>query len=390
MTSAYVNHEDIRQFLSNLRKVPWHSGMRMIEAVEHVSSCFGLRFLALQSRCRADPPVSATGLPLTTETLIALGELFAEHDMSVLKNTKRLELVAGAFGWKPDAFMHHLKSTTAGLGRNETMHPEYTAAPARTIRDLDSGRAVFQMLHALDLRKTGLFLIAGRTGSGKATTLRMTVDSLPKDKRIALLGPGIDFDDDQASPRDLRTLGNTLLTSPPEYIVMTKIRNHETAEFALRMSEHMVVLANIDGESPEAAARKFQHLAGRASAAGMIHFVFCQHLVRSAPSAKSYRTMVCALQAFDYSGSLDDFAVEPGSEHMFSIYADAEAKAARGEIEHEELRRAFGPEFDVFLERPKVMHKTTNTKVIMAHLAPYGSVEMSLEMPSEDASGFVS
>lgn len=53
---------------------------------------------------------------LVTQTAVRnLASILSRGDTQTLKHTERLALIAEAFGWKTDAFMHSLKSQNAKL-----------------------------------------------------------------------------------------------------------------------------------------------------------------------------------------------------------------------------------------------------------------------------------
>ena len=161
MTAVYLNHEDIRQLLSRLGEPKACVNGRPVGAMMHVGMCLGLPARELYHRCCADGPAFPHGMPMTRDNLLSLISAVEQVDMTALRNTKRLEVVAGAFGWKPDAFMHHLKTTTAGLGRNETLMPSYRADMASNHAgvDLSAVRIMFDGISGLRGIKGNILII---------------------------------------------------------------------------------------------------------------------------------------------------------------------------------------------------------------------------------------
>ncbi len=389
MTGAYVNHEDIRQFLAKLGKEKVGSDARPLPSLDHVAKCFGLPFTTLDSRCRADGPASPNGLPLHRGTMFALGELVSAHDMTALKNTKRLELIAEAFGWKADAFMHHLKNTTAGLGRNETMLPGYEGIRSTEITDLDTGRTMPFMLSHLRSSRNGLFLFAGPSGSGKSTTLQMTVRNIAKMPEMA--SPAISLVIIEPDPETMRMpvgeklarIASALRRSPPDYLVIPEIRDAEAAEFALKMAELMVVMCTMHAMSPRSAVLTLHRRAG-GFPLDALRGAYCQYLVKSAPGAKLSRTVLCDMMVVS-DGEAKAVAATPlYSDHLYGIYADAVVKIANGEIEERTIRLGFGGEFQGYLDRFCSMEKITLVKEIPhSNLTKLADLKMTTEWPVE-------
>lgn len=385
MTGAYLNHEDIRQFLANLGKKKIGDGLDPHRGLEHVAACFGLSFPQLDFRCRATGPASFTGVPLTRETMFALGDMVTERDMSVLKNSKRLDLVAGAFGWKGDAFMHHLKSTTAGLGRNVTMSPGYDGIPVMNVRDLDSGPSVWVMLDSLNRHADGLFLFAGPTGSGKSTMLQMTVRSLPKDKTVSIIQP--DLEAMPFPPIRVDEMSQALRRSPPDILVMPEIRDEESAKFALQMAENMIVLATIHGGSPLSVVKRLAHMAAGVRIDGL-RGVFSQRLVRTVPEASRFRVAICDYKPFEWEAAHLCVCEPLPEDHMDVLYMDAAMKIGRGETTIKNVSAEFGSEFAAYMERQNDARasraKTTFAREIARDgLVPFGKLKFSAEWPIE-------
>lgn len=384
MTGAYVNHEDIRQLLANLGKVELPDRRYIIWALEHVGKCIGLPFSVLHFRCKASGPRSEVGIPMTSETLFALGEAVMANDFTRLRNTERLDLVARAFGWKPDAFMHQLKSTTSGLGRNETLSLDYEALPALTIRSLDSGPSVWTMLDALERHSDGLFLFSGPTGSGKSTTLQMTLAEISPRRSVTILEPEVGSF--AVSDEQLERLSHSLRRSPTDILALPQIRDERMARVALKMAPSMVVVATIYGESPISSVKTLGELAPDVPADGL-RGVFSQRLVRSAEGHARPRLPVCAYLPFNWGeAGAATLAVLP-IDHKHGLYTDAAAKIALGATTIENTCAVFGDEFAAFLssQRGSNLAKTTVVREIPhKDLIPFGKLKFSAEWPVED------
>lgn len=388
MTGAYVNHEDIRQLLSNLGKVELPDRRYIIWALEHVGRCIGLPFSVLHYRCKAPGPRSEVGIPMTSETLFALGEAVVANDFTRLRNTERLALVAGAFGWKPDAFMHQLKSTTSGLGRNETLSLDYEALPALTIRNLDSGPSVWMMLDSISRRSDGLYLFSGPAGSGRSTTLEMTVGSIRGDKTVTIIGP--EPGSARLHAHQIVEMSPALKRSPPDFLVLSEILDAVSARFALEMAKHTVVLATIHGVSPMATVKRLALLAEGLPVDG-VRGVFSQRLVGAATGHPRLRLPVCYFRSFQ-RGEANTIALEPLPEgHMDWFYADAEMKSRMGETTIENVCAEFGSEFTAYMAKQDAARasraKTTVVREIVRNdLVPFGKLKFSAEWPIEEYS----
>ncbi|NTF18141.1 Flp pilus assembly complex ATPase component TadA [Agrobacterium rubi] len=381
MTAAYVNHEDIRQFLSNIGNKPIIGGEGMMQSLHHVASCFGLTFGELYSRCRSDGPASLVGLPFHRETFNAIAEAVHGNDMTALRNTKRLAIVAEAFGWKPDAFMHHLKTTTGGLGRNETMLPTYEGARFPGIAQLDSGPTIPFMTSYMSKCSNGLFLFSGPTGSGKWTTLQAILRSIAKEKEIIVVEEGLE--QGMAASAGLAVQASSLRRSPPSYLVLGEIRSVEMARFALDMAEFMVVLATIHAGSPRAAVKAFHNRSDHYPLDNL-RGSYSQRLVKSAPEARSYQTALCDMMVLEEGGATQVANASMGSDHMHGFYADAVEKIKRGEIEEKTIQLGFGVDFQAYLDRLRAIGKNTVVQEIPHKTLPkLADVKATAEWPIE-------
>lgn len=387
MTGAYVNHEDIRQFLAKLGTEQLTDRTSFPRCLAHVSRCFGLSLTDLHYRCGAPEPVSPTGIALTREILFSLGEAVMKEDLTLLKNTKRLDVVASAFEWKADAFMHHLKTTTAGLGRNETMSAGYSVTPVMTINDIDSGQSVRVMLDAIRRNADGLFLFSSPPGCGKYHTLQQAVGSLSKARALTVVEP--DMGELTFSDVRLEELSQTLLRSPPDILVLPEIRDDWMARFALKMAKSMVVLATIYGQSSLTAVRKLGELVDGDVIDGL-RGVFCQRIVSAAPGASWLHVTICDYKIFQREGAYgaQPYTLAPlPDDHMHSLYLDAEEKIGRGETTVESTTAEFGGEFAAYMAdraRRSVAKTTTVREIPHKKLIPFGKLKFSYEEPAED------
>ena len=107
-----------------------------------------------------------------------LASALSKVDSSSLKHTERLELIASAFGWRSDAFMHALKQAEPVTGVERTPSP----LDALGVRDIELWRRCMAS-------KSGLFVVCGPTGSGKTTVITAMRDHLRRLRQDGLRDP---------------------------------------------------------------------------------------------------------------------------------------------------------------------------------------------------------
>jgi hypothetical protein len=111
-----------------------------------------------------------TDILVTKAAVRKLAASLASTDTRSLRHTERLALIAQAFGWKEDAFMHALKAQR----ETETPTPNgyFVAFPwVTTLGVTPSTSAKIEALMKKTIVEPGLIVVGGPTGSGKTTTV---------------------------------------------------------------------------------------------------------------------------------------------------------------------------------------------------------------------------
>ncbi|MBY3433260.1 hypothetical protein HFN89_03660 [Rhizobium laguerreae] len=349
MTALFVNHEDIRQFVSRLA-IEQPEDRSPTACLEHVARCFGLPYPEFSYRCRADRPHSDVGLPLETRTVSALAKTLVENDFTCLKNTRRLELVAAAFGWKADAFMHHLKSTTASLGRNPTLANTFGAVQNPTLDALGGGSKMEAWKKAITRAAYGLYIVVGPTGSGKSTTLQRSALHLAEHLKVTAVEHDVPPDGTEEGDRFQSAIlwgvkGGTTA------FVLREIRSRRDARFALWLAERAVVLTTMHADSPLQAINRVSEFS-TAVPVGPLMGVFSQDLLRSADhEAGSGRTMIADFASYEWDGARNALSELPWETRRDGLYADAITRIANGETTLENVAHVFGESFRGYVAR---------------------------------------
>jgi hypothetical protein len=349
MTSLFVNHEDIRQFIARLAaETPEDRSFH--GCLEHVIRCFGLPISEFLFRCKAAGPVADNGLPLDRTTVHALARTLVEHDFRELKNTKRLQLVASAFGWKADAFMHHLKSTTASLGRNPTLADTFSVIPEPSLEALGGGSNMEAWKEAIGRHSDGLYIAVGPVGSGKSTTLQRSASHLAKHASVTIIEGEVPQDGTEEGRMFERAI-LAAMKGGTTVFVFSEIRSRRDARFALWLAERAVVLTKMHGDSPLQAINRMRDLA-LCVPVDPIRGVFSQHLVRGVdwrPGRE--RIMVADFASYDWGDAGKASELRSWESRYDGICADARAKIVNAETTVENVTEVFGGIFANYLDR---------------------------------------
>lgn len=115
-----------------------------------------------------------TDILVTKAAVRKLAASLSKIDSSSLKHTDRLDLIAAAFGWNTDAFMHALKANAKEQGTAARHPPALPAGP--TLDQL--GIRLRETWKRAISSSSGLCLACGATGSGRTTTLEASARHL--------------------------------------------------------------------------------------------------------------------------------------------------------------------------------------------------------------------
>jgi general secretion pathway protein E len=114
-----------------------------------------------------------TDIVVTKDVVRRLSAAMSATDTTLLKHTDRIALIADAFGWRPDAFMHALKTPRANYGGPRAMSrsPDDVDLSDLSMGQVDKWKRVLS-------RKKGICFVCGCTGSGRTTTLVASIKHL--------------------------------------------------------------------------------------------------------------------------------------------------------------------------------------------------------------------
>jgi hypothetical protein len=276
-----------------------------------------------------------TDILVTKAAVRKLAASFSNIDSSSLRHTDRLDLIADAFGWKTDAFMHALKAS-----KNDRTKPAMRPSALATgptlgdlgIRLLDSWKRAISS-------SSGLCLACGATGSGRTTTV-------------------------EASARYLETTGRRVYTRSDlpssaqghgEVVLLGDIRDRETAEQALGYAESgFLVLAVSPFYTVERTAEVMAHFGIAATRLGAVRGAISQQLVRcvcrqcrakgcESCSERGYKGRTLASHVVRFPGPEDihDY-LQAGDGIWHGVAGDVAEKLSGGLFNRTEIERVFG------------------------------------------------
>ncbi|MCS4089944.1 hypothetical protein [Rhizobium sp. BK176] len=162
MSQIFLNYDDVRGLVSWLGK---HRPRARdpLGCQAFISAALNTGNGLFVARLRFETPIEQIGIQMTLEHVTKLSRAMTAKDLTVLRHTDRLEIVANCFGWRADALMHHLKSTTGKLGRNPSLQYEINLVENFSrlagAQRLDKWKSILR-------GGNGLYVVTGRPGNG--------------------------------------------------------------------------------------------------------------------------------------------------------------------------------------------------------------------------------
>jgi hypothetical protein len=240
MSSIFLHYADARRLVAAIRELRFPVG------VEDATITFCKAFLIYNGlfwRKLKEPPVDQPGLNLTTKIYLDIVRSLGQRAGSTLRNRECIELVAGAFGWRGDAFMHHLKTTTKHLSSNPSVVETPGPSAIQQITDLGF-TDIGNWLESLQAAR-GLCIVSGQAGSGKSTLQRLSVLHLRETGANSVVCQWEDATDNFSTMR-LRAVTKGWLDSADisqkRALLLPEIRDASDLEFALNCSKTCLVV----------------------------------------------------------------------------------------------------------------------------------------------------
>lgn len=284
-----------------------------------------------------------TEIVVTQAAVRKLAALLSKTNTVDVRHGDRLDLIASAFGWKTDAFMHALKGGRKPSGGSDVK--------VKALRDLDPvawGRSY--PIHQLGILQLdvwlgaadnthGVLLVSGCTGSGRSTTLASTARHL------------------EAQGRRLRVVGAHMAECnvvEGDVVLFGEIRDKETASAPYGLAaQGALVLASM-ARSPYSNLQMLEHFEVPEDHIALTRGVIHQYLVRKVDEGKLFvedaesryrgRVLVSAVEAFDHEHSLKAFRFGPDQSEK-GLLTDLCFKVARHVTDLEEVSRVFGQRY---------------------------------------------
>ena len=119
MSQIFLNYDDVRNLVSTLGKTRPTKDARPSFTV--IEAALGMPAGMLLDRLIRDGAKQDFGVHLSWQKYCDLCLAMEATDLTAVRHTERLEVVAKCLGWRADALMHQLKTTTGKLGRNESL-----------------------------------------------------------------------------------------------------------------------------------------------------------------------------------------------------------------------------------------------------------------------------
>ena len=282
-----------------------------------------------------------TNIVVTQAAVRNIATAFSKIDSSQLRHGDRLELIASAFGWKVDAFMHLLK------GSQKVDSTE--SAIADNLPPLNADRwGKPHNLHELGIRQNvawkrvvdqdaGVILVTGATGSGRTTTMVATA------KHLADRGRRVAVSDIQEG----------------DVVLFGAICDGDTANAAYQLAERgHLVIANM-ARMPDSNFHDLLRWGVTSRQLELTRAVMLQFLIRKLTRHPGLevegedrykgRVVVSSLDCFDDGNTVAEY-LKQQIPWQIEIIADLSSKLANGVIDMAEVERTFGERYCQYLE----------------------------------------
>ncbi|MCS4089973.1 hypothetical protein [Rhizobium sp. BK176] len=272
MSSIFLNHADVRNLLSGLGKSR-PLDRTLMSGISFVAKSLNMRDNDLINGIWKGVPRSEVGVHVSKEAFFKLVDVVQKNDMAAMKNTQRLAMIAESLSWKPDALMNHLKKTTGHLGSNASLARPKLGAPMNLER---LGILPSEKWRTLARMPKGINIAAGGTGSGKSTTMQVTVGELFGDYAsgpVRLIVP------DQGALRPLRVELDELHPAvKPVVLFSDELRDRSQFDFAVEAAKIAPVFITAWGDSAVTAYKRVVEKIGP-EAKSLVNGVLWQTLV---------------------------------------------------------------------------------------------------------------
>jgi hypothetical protein len=239
MSSLFLQYADARRLIAAIREL--RHPVQIDNATIVFCKAFDI-YSSLFHRKLEETPADHPGLNFTKEVYLKIASAFYERSGSSFRNRECIELVAGAFGWRGDAFMHFLKTTTKHLTSNLSVVETPGPSALQQLSDLGF-TDIDNWLESLKAT-VGLCVVSGAAGSGKSTLQRLSVRHATELGANALAFEWDDMTDDFSLIR-LKAIADGWLASADtrkRVLLLPEIRNAIDLQFALKCSKSCLVV----------------------------------------------------------------------------------------------------------------------------------------------------
>jgi hypothetical protein len=192
--------------------------------------------------CDFSPDSDEPGLPFTKERIDDLAGRLMERDLSALKNTERLAVLAGVFDRRPDAMMHQLKADTAGLGRSGSLDMTKHLVPTKSLTGISFPHV--DMWRAALRSPSGIYVVVGSTRVARSVADPSVTYVMYHTQKRTLTANFTDFSryagTDKWEAHIESKLGIT--SRPPVFLCLYDARNVREMEIACRIARSVPTL----------------------------------------------------------------------------------------------------------------------------------------------------
>ncbi len=288
-----------------------------------------------------------TNIVVTQAIARNLATAFSKVDSSQLRHGDRLALIADAFGWKVDAFMHSLKESRGVTSTKSSKVPELLQLDTswwgkpHELNDLGIRQNV--AWKRIADQQSGVLIVTGATGSGRTTTIVSTAKFLAdRGRRVSAMNPDAGLNDLQDG----------------DVVLYGEIRDGFTAKVAYDLAERGHLVLATMARMPDMNLHDLLRLGVSARQLELTRAILLQFLVKKLahhPDQKlegvdryKGRVVVSCLDCFDEGSTFVDYLKQQAPWHI-EIIADLSSKLANGVTDMTEVERSFGERYCEYL-----------------------------------------
>jgi len=243
MSAIFLNLDDVRNLLVELGK-PKASDFENYDAVKVIATGLGVTNDYLHMWMSLPPLGKPQGVHFKKRAFIDLAKIVKDRDLSQLKHTQRLDMLATIFGRRADAFMHQLKAETSSLGKNASLDMVSNNVPFRFLSGMAFSHA--ELWQNEVKRGKGLYVIASDAWNAAYVMAATETQFRLHERRSTSLRNFADFDDYGSHAGEKRMEMFTSLRRKADVVCIDNLRSDDDVDFVLGLAPHRTTIVTAE------------------------------------------------------------------------------------------------------------------------------------------------